>query len=214
MGMRNRSSKFQQMLTRTRHHVNTLLGQGATEYLVLLAVVLIIALVSIALLGFFPGASSDTKIAQSKAYWSGQAYPVRILEVTIAPIYSNVSYTCGQLWRPGYRMAVQNTLTETITLEDVCFPGNDAECSNASAQLICENDQYVLPFPVRLGPGEKKTINVLDYSVPFQGIICDKAQTTLVEKNNIKLVYITQYGTRLVQVGGAPLIFRCDYEEL
>jgi len=31
------------------------IGQGATEYLVLLAVVLIVALVSVALLGFFPG---------------------------------------------------------------------------------------------------------------------------------------------------------------
>lgn len=44
-------------------------GQGATEYLVLLAVVLVIALVSIALLGFFPGLSTDTKITQSQSYW-------------------------------------------------------------------------------------------------------------------------------------------------
>jgi hypothetical protein len=44
-------------------------GQGATEYLVILAVVLIIALVSIALLGFFPGISSDARITQSQSYW-------------------------------------------------------------------------------------------------------------------------------------------------
>ena len=44
-------------------------GQGATEYLVLLAVVLIVALVSVALLGFFPGMASDARIAQSSAYW-------------------------------------------------------------------------------------------------------------------------------------------------
>ena len=34
-------------------------AQGATEYLVLLAVVLIVALVSVALLGFFPGMAGD-----------------------------------------------------------------------------------------------------------------------------------------------------------
>jgi len=45
-------------------------GQGATEYLVLLAVVLIVALVSVALLGFFPEMASDAQITQSKAYWA------------------------------------------------------------------------------------------------------------------------------------------------
>lgn len=55
-------------------------GQGATEYLVLLAVVLIIALVSIALLGFFPGLASDAKITQSNTYWRGEARPTSIVE--------------------------------------------------------------------------------------------------------------------------------------
>ncbi|MCX6770121.1 MAG: hypothetical protein NT051_05625 [Candidatus Micrarchaeota archaeon] len=58
-------------------------GQGATEYLVLLAVVLIIALVSIALLGFFPGMSSDAKITQSSSYWQS-ASPLAILSHSIS----------------------------------------------------------------------------------------------------------------------------------
>jgi len=58
-------------------------GQGATEYLVLLAVVLIVALVSVALLGFFPGMAADARIAQSQSYWRGQARPFAILENSI-----------------------------------------------------------------------------------------------------------------------------------
>jgi len=58
-------------------------GQGATEYLVLLAVVLIVALVSVALLGFFPGMASDARIAQSSSYWRGQARPFAILDNSI-----------------------------------------------------------------------------------------------------------------------------------
>ena len=46
-------------------------GQGATEYLVLLAVVLIVAMVAIALLGFFPGLSYDAKKSESDAAWRG-----------------------------------------------------------------------------------------------------------------------------------------------
>jgi len=55
------------------------LGQGATEYLVLLAVVLIIALVSIALLGFFPGMASDAKTTQSQSYWQS-ASPIAVID--------------------------------------------------------------------------------------------------------------------------------------
>jgi len=58
-------------------------GQGATEYLVLLAVVLIIALVSIMLLGYFPGMATDAKITQSSAYWRGDVRPFAITEVSI-----------------------------------------------------------------------------------------------------------------------------------
>ena len=54
-------------------------AQGATEYLVLLAVVLIVALVSVALLGFFPGMASDAQITQSKTYWQS-AQPISIVE--------------------------------------------------------------------------------------------------------------------------------------
>jgi len=55
-------------------------GQGATEYLVLLAVVLIVALVSVALLGFFPGMAADAQMTQSQIYWSS-ASPIAIDEV-------------------------------------------------------------------------------------------------------------------------------------
>ena len=54
-------------------------AQGATEYLVLLAVVLIVALVSVALLGFFPGMASDAQATQSTTYWQS-ASPIAIVE--------------------------------------------------------------------------------------------------------------------------------------
>jgi len=65
-------------------------GQGATEYLVLLAVVLIVALVSVALLGFFPGMASDAQITQSQAYWKS-AQPVAVVEAG-ARYYSGTSF--------------------------------------------------------------------------------------------------------------------------
>lgn len=58
-------------------------GQGATEYLVLLAAVLIVALVSVALLGFFPGMATDAQIRQSQVYWQS-ATPIAVTEVVVA----------------------------------------------------------------------------------------------------------------------------------
>jgi hypothetical protein len=50
---------------------------------VLLAVVLIIALVAIMLLGYFPGMATDAKITQSNSYWRGEAMPFAITEHNI-----------------------------------------------------------------------------------------------------------------------------------
>lgn len=57
-------------------------AQGATEYLVLLAVVLVIALVGTALLGFFPGTATDAQLAESEIYWKS-ASPIAITETVI-----------------------------------------------------------------------------------------------------------------------------------
>jgi len=61
-------------------------AQGATEYLVLLAVVLIVALVSVALLGFFPEMASDAQVTESRMYWQS-ASPIAIMEV-VSKVYA------------------------------------------------------------------------------------------------------------------------------
>jgi hypothetical protein len=186
-------------------------GQGATEYLVLLAVVLIIALVSISLLGFFPGVAFDSRLAQNHAYWSGQAYPIRIHEVTFAPMYGGYPNTCGYLFYTGYRMAIQNMMADTITVEDICFPGNEPQCANYSAQLVCNSLPFsTFPSLIKIAPGEKKTVDVLDYSVPFLTPGCDTSKNIIYEKE-VKIVYYSPYGVRNVQIGSKPLIFRCEY---
>lgn len=53
-------------------------GQGSVEYLVVFAAVMVVALVLMALLAFYPGASSGNRAAQSEAYWQA-AYPFSIL---------------------------------------------------------------------------------------------------------------------------------------
>jgi len=55
-------------------------GQGAAEYLILLAMVLIVAMIGIVLLGGFSGTGATTMNSESHAYWSGTARPIAINE--------------------------------------------------------------------------------------------------------------------------------------
>ena len=103
-----------------RSAARTCCGQGATEYLVLLAVVLIIALVSVALLGFFPGMASDAQHTQSEMYLQS-ATPIAI--VGISPAYRN-----DVNWPPNtahaIHMRIRNTGSYPIRLQKMFGGGN------------------------------------------------------------------------------------------
>ena len=87
-------------------------GQGATEYLVLLAVVLIVAMVAIALLGFFPGLAGDAKKAQSDQYWRGEARPFAIVEHAEGSSSTNIT------------LVLQNVDAEQRVLSNVSIGGS------------------------------------------------------------------------------------------
>jgi len=97
----------------------TLKGQGATEYLVLLAVVLIIALVAIALLGFFPGMASDAQLAQTQAYWRS-ASPIAVVDGMMST--DQTTYDLPQVY-----LVLQNNGGETVQLLAVSGTTGSAE---------------------------------------------------------------------------------------
>jgi len=62
--------------------MNSKKGQGASEYLILLAVVLIVAMVAIALLSGFTDTGSSATETEGKQYWVGSARPFTAPEYT------------------------------------------------------------------------------------------------------------------------------------
>ena len=127
-------------------------GQGATEYLVLLAVVLIIALVSIALLGFFPGLASDARITQSNSYWRGEARPFAILE-------HSFNSTAGKL-------IIQNNDASGSLTAITAYVGT---CNAASVPTgLGPGETGVVTFNVSCGTGQPTTSgSVYDLNVSF-----------------------------------------------
>lgn len=135
-----------------------LVGQGATEYLVLLAVVLIVALVSAALLGFFPGMASDAQETQSRTYWSS-ASPIAIVEwgAKYGQDSGYIDFTA-----PYFRL--RNTGAYPITITKVI--GN-----NGSASYV--GPTWWGSAPMRdvyaLAPGEEASIGPSPYWLPDPG---------------------------------------------
>ena len=61
--------------------IDTKKGQGAAEYLVLLAIVLVVALIGIVLIGGMPSIGGEAQDTESKAYWGSVAGPFAISDV-------------------------------------------------------------------------------------------------------------------------------------
>ncbi len=132
-------------------------AQGATEYLVLLAVVLIVALVSVALLGFFPGMASDAQITQSQMYWKSMT-PIAIVDSSPAYRYSSGTY----IWM---YLRLRNTGNYPIRLSKILGKGDSISeyyrGSPAGERNLTD---------IYLAPGEE--ICISDYRVP-PGSLCN-----------------------------------------
>jgi hypothetical protein len=134
-------------------------AQGATEYLVLLAVVLIVALVSVALLGFFPGMASDAQETQSKAYWQS-ASPIAIVEWG-----AKYGQDSGYIDFTAPFLRLRNTGQYPIKITKVI--GN-----NGSASYVGQNwwGSVLMSSIYTLAPGEEASIGPSPYWPPDPGL--------------------------------------------
>ncbi len=127
-------------------------AQGATEYLILLAVVLIIALVGIALLGFFPGAASDAQVAENELYWKSAA-PFAVVETGGRYSVANGSEVYLRIRNNGnYRARI----TKFLTLSSTC-PWGPNNCNIEYYQNEFTS-YHLLSEIFDMAPGEERVV--------------------------------------------------------
>ncbi len=92
-------------------------GQGTTEYLIILAIVIVIALVVVGVLGGFPRIGAGISQGQSSAYWQS-VQPLSVLE-----------------WKAGAgssgSIVFQNQTANTITLNSIVWDTNTISVAQA-----------------------------------------------------------------------------------
>jgi hypothetical protein len=140
-------------------------GQGATEYLVLLAAVLIIALVSLALLGFFPGMASDAKISQSSSYWRSEAKPFSINEHSLQS--GNLTLII-QLKDATGEFTLTNISVDNVTNSTIPAGGKDFNAGETKTIIVYgvgtdKEAGDVYEFPVNLTYTSPNGISTMQY---------------------------------------------------
>ena len=106
-------------------------GQGSTEYLVIFAAVLVIALIVIFLLGQFTGFSQKSLVDQSKSALA-QELPVSIVDW--APVGNGST---------NITLRLKNKDVKKVYIRDIIFDGSSATAVNPS-------------LPKKLNPGQEK----------------------------------------------------------
>jgi len=202
-------------------------AQGATEYLVLLAVVLIVALVSVALLGFFPGMASDAQETQSRAYWQS-ATPIAVsgLVASLHTGYGTYNFTevSFRIKNIGsYPLQITKIIgggiakTNTFCVSSTCPPGGA--------------DNYVTfansPF-FKLAPGEERLLGYYNVfgNTPSTEITFDTSGGGMIAKSICQndssrgTLFVDGFGFEYIeyiegqqitkrQIGAKPLIAKC-----
>ena len=162
----------------------TLRGQGATEYLVITAVVLIIALVSINLLGDFLRTSGDTNAAASQAYWVS-ARPTGVYNA------KTIEAACNGSSR-GYSMTLENHEPTPIRLTGISIAGRSSgfcrQKQPSTSEIMLETgEKVVIETPTNISPSAGKLIS-----------------------ENISINYTSIYGINNTQRGTAPIVIAND----
>ena len=160
-------------------------GQGSTEYLVVFAVVLIIALVSIGLLGFYPGMAKDAAKTESDTYWQVSAYPLRIID---SAYYSGTA--CNASNSSAYHFVVKNAETHEVELKGISL--------NGQAGIFCSAAANASADQLTIGPFESSAIDVIipsSVAVPCaNGRVASVAITFTYGTSNIN--FLTQKGDK------------------
>lgn len=92
-------------------------GQGTTEYLIILAIVIVIALVVVGVLGGFPSLGAGVSEGTSRTYWAGTS-PLAITEWQIATGTGTI--------------VVKNLTAGTIQLTDVNWGGSSVSLTDVN----------------------------------------------------------------------------------
>jgi len=192
--------------------------------------VLIVALVSVALLGFFPGMASDAQITQSRAYWQSQT-PIAVTDAGGRAIAASGDTYAVLFFRNSgaYPIRITGIIGGDGTKGSVFYTENNAACTPATLGTYNISDYYYM------APGEEKyfaspgfhgtgfcrrhiqfrTASTSSYAVGGAKAVCQNSSSSpgMINFNTFGFEYIEYIEGQQItkrQIGAKPLMAKCD----
>lgn len=191
-------------------------GQISAEFLIILAIVLIVALVAVGLSSFFLQSSGDVVQSETDTYWATQVRPLRVDQMQ--GYYYSGAPSSGEI-----AIVIQNVDSKPLTLRNIvldAYPvgsdtfgvytqhSSDGSTNGGSVGTAGPSVAYGSQFNYTLKPSEKVAFYLrLAYA-------CADSDPTGGSNNlflkNLTLYYDTPYFTQLSFRGIKPIRGRCN----
>ncbi|PIT84448.1 hypothetical protein COU37_03590 [Candidatus Micrarchaeota archaeon CG10_big_fil_rev_8_21_14_0_10_45_29] len=193
--------------------MNIFKGQISAEYLMILGVVMLVALVAIGLTIFFTQGAWDISQSEISSYWATQAHPIRVTEME--------GYYYGTSLNGEIALVLENVDTKVITIKNFIiepygvtetFGVYDAHHSTGAGvtgnSLGTAGVSQTLSTTIVLAPGEKEEV----YLRPTMACSDSGEGRADTEKfyNELTIVYDTPYFEDISFKGAKPIGGRCN----
>jgi hypothetical protein len=155
-------------------------GQAAIEYLIILAVVVIIALIVIGVIGGFPGMTRGVSERDSAAYWAGA-------DVGVTRYFVSTTTSCGG--QSCSQIVVRNNRLFAVNLTQITLDGSMVNYSTG----------------VNIAPGSTYVLNLTSNGTCGSG-----TSGMSYSKNVVVTYKDATYGTTYTFTGEKPLVGTCQ----
>lgn len=183
-------------------------GQLSVEFLVILGVIMVVALVAIGLTLFFTQSSWEVSQSEINAYWSTQAAPIRVVEMK-GYFYSS-SPSIGEL-----ALILENVDSKPITIKSLVLSPAESSYSVYSARggtgtlLGTSGSGALSGLDIELAPSERATVYIRTASLCTTGTAYTLANSESF-RSDFTIYYDTPYFTGLSFEGAKPVAGKCN----
>lgn len=190
-------------------------GQGSIEYIMIIAVVLVLALMVVGLSLFFTSTSGELSQTEIETYWATQTRPIRILSME-GYYYKSGFSTNGEIAlvlqnvdsRPVYLRNIILTPSDTSQTMKI-FANHSSNGGDATGLYGYAGEPYRASpgFSITLAPSEKVNVFIRGNS---SGFFCNDANDSVHFRKTITLQYNSSYFGDLFFTGNRPIQGRCN----
>ena len=175
-------------------------AQISTEFLIILATVIIISLVAVSLIIFFGQTQTESSRQEIRSYWAVNAYPIKIMDMQgyVYPVNNRRGEIALLLENSGDRQInITQISLDGDTIYNI-YPAHSASGTYGAA--------FPAPLNIELNPGETRPIFIR----PGSACLGSTTNKPVAFSRNITFTYKTRQLVGITFKGVKPIVGNCN----